>query len=147
MSYLSTDYPALTKDNGRFRPVMTQDLFDSITNEYSVASSSKSTNISLPPEIVDIEPVDDKPKSPEIIESMKDEPEISPDLPGNDKSKLSNKEASTQSKTYPPGYIPRAEREKRLRQWAVDHGEDPDKFVTITEKDRDLAYIYHDRLC
>ncbi|CAG8651699.1 8721_t:CDS:1, partial [Paraglomus occultum] len=28
-------------------------------------------------------------------------------------------------------YIPREEREKRLRQWAIDYGEDPDKFMTI----------------
>ncbi|CAG8459930.1 9509_t:CDS:2, partial [Diversispora eburnea] len=48
---------------------------------------------------------------------MNDEPEISPDLPIND------------------------------GQWAIDHSEDPDKFVTITEKNRDLAHTYHDRLC
>ncbi|RIA94877.1 hypothetical protein C1645_734496 [Glomus cerebriforme] len=31
----------------------------------------------------------------------------------------------------------RAQREERLRKWAIDHGEDPDIFMTITEKDID----------
>ena len=38
------------------------------------------------------------------------------------------------------------EREKRLREWAIDHGENPDTFMTITEKDRDLSRIYRDRM-
>ncbi|CAG8453939.1 9397_t:CDS:1 [Paraglomus occultum] len=118
----------------------------------------------MAPEIKHVEPIDDKPvvidnelrsKSLEIIEelvsdeagSVNNEPEISLDLPVNDELKSGNEESNIQLKTYPPGYILRAEREKRLRQWAVDHGEDPDKFVTITEKDRNLAYTYHDRLC
>ena len=48
----------------------------------------------------------------------------------------------SQQISLPPEYIPREEREKRLRQWAIDHGEDPDKFMTITEKDRN----YRDRM-
>ncbi|CAH1770620.1 6925_t:CDS:1, partial [Entrophospora sp. SA101] len=72
----------------------------------------------------------------------------SPDLPINNEPETNNEEAGTQSKTYPPpGYISREEREKRLRQWAIDHGEDPDMFMTITEKDEDLSRIYRDRLC
>ncbi|CAG8664918.1 8100_t:CDS:2, partial [Paraglomus brasilianum] len=35
---------------------------------------------------------------------------------------------------------------KRLREWAIDHGEDPDRFMTITEKDRNLSRIYRDRI-
>ena len=103
---------------------MTQDLFDSITNESSVALSSVSTDISPPPEIIHVGPVDDKSKpvseiikpandkvEPSPIESVENEPEISPDLPANYKYELSNKEVNAQSETYPPGYISREERE------------------------------------
>ncbi|RIB26578.1 hypothetical protein C2G38_2030098 [Gigaspora rosea] len=116
---------------------MTQDLFDLIIDqpEFPVASSSESTDISLPPEIIHVEPVDDKSEpSPKIIESVNDEPETN------------NEEASTQLKTYPPGYIPREEREKRLRQWAIDHNKDPDKFVTITDKNKTDSIDYLTRI-
>ena len=128
-------------------PKMTQDLFDSMSNESSVASSSGSiakqavrrfseswdfvpTNISMSPEIVD-----DKSKSPEI----------SLDLPMNNEPKNST-EVSPQQISYPLGYQTREQREIRLRQKAIELGEDPDKFVTITEKDRDLARIYYDKM-
>ncbi|RHZ76065.1 hypothetical protein Glove_207g24 [Diversispora epigaea] len=127
---------------------MTQELFDSIIDqlESSVASSSKSTNISLPPEIEHVEVIDDKPKSPEIIEeSAKNEPEISPVLPVSNESK-SNNEAPPQQVSYPPGYQTREQREKRLRETAIKYGEDPDKFMTITEKDKDLSLIFKDKM-
>ncbi|CAG8603943.1 3454_t:CDS:2 [Cetraspora pellucida] len=92
----------------------TQALFDSIIEqpESSVVSSSKSTNISLPPEIEHVESVDNEVESSEIIEElveddpdllMNDEPEISPDLPANDEPKSSNDSPSLQI-SYPPGY-------------------------------------------
>ncbi|CAG8636450.1 2254_t:CDS:1, partial [Paraglomus occultum] len=129
-------------------------------SESPVASSSKSTDISMAPEIEHVEPIDDK---PEIIEeseirdytsSSNDEVKPSPDLLTNDKSEPSNEEvkhevpcsADTQSETYSPGYIPREEREAHLRETAVKYGEDPDKFVTITEKDRDLVRIFRDKM-
>jgi len=74
---------------------MTQDLFDSIIDQpkYSVASSSKSTNISLPPEIEHVEPSDDKSKpSIENIKSVENKPKISPVLSTNDEPKTSNEE-------------------------------------------------------
>jgi len=37
-------------------------------------------------------------------------------------------------------------REERLKKWATDHGEDPDKFMTITEKDVNLSQEYRDRM-
>jgi hypothetical protein len=40
----------------------------------------------------------------------------------------------------------RQQREERLRKWAIDHGEDPDKFMTITEKDVNLSREYRDRM-
>ncbi|GBC00355.1 hypothetical protein RclHR1_38230001 [Rhizophagus clarus] len=40
----------------------------------------------------------------------------------------------------------RAQREQRLRKWATDYGEDPDVFVTITEKDIRLSHEYRDRM-
>ena len=93
-------------------PDVTQNLFDSITNESSVASSSGSiakqavrrfseswdfvpTNISMSPEIVD-----DKSKSPEI----------SLDLPMNNEPKNST-EVSPQQISYPLGYQTREQRE------------------------------------
>ncbi|GET03399.1 highly derived D5-like helicase-primase [Rhizophagus clarus] len=42
--------------------------------------------------------------------------------------------------------LARQEREERLRKWAIDHGEDPDIFVTITEKDIKLSHEYRDRM-
>ncbi|PKC50950.1 hypothetical protein RhiirA1_484912, partial [Rhizophagus irregularis] len=40
----------------------------------------------------------------------------------------------------------RTRREERLRKWATDHGEDPDKFIMITEKDVNLSREYRDRM-
>ncbi|GES87674.1 hypothetical protein GLOIN_2v1877063 [Rhizophagus clarus] len=40
----------------------------------------------------------------------------------------------------------RAQREQRLRKWAINHGKDPDVFVTITEKDIRLSHEYRDRM-
>ncbi|CAG8655324.1 5251_t:CDS:2, partial [Paraglomus brasilianum] len=116
------------------------------------------TDISPPPEIVHVElvddksepvseiikPVNDKVEYPKIIELIND-PEISPDLPVNNEPKTIN-EVSPQQISCPPGYQTREQREIRLRQKAIELGEDPDKFVTITEKDRDLARIYYDKM-
>ena len=77
---------------------------------------------------------------------MNNKPEITPDLPVNDKSKSSNEKAISQPEPLPPSYLTREQREVRLRKWAVDHGENPDKFMTITEKDIDLSRIYRDRM-
>ncbi|CAG8483292.1 11607_t:CDS:2 [Paraglomus brasilianum] len=126
---------------------MTQDLFDSITNESSVASSSGSiakqavrrfseswdfvpTNISMSPEIVD-----DKSKSPEI----------SLDLPMNNEPKNST-EVSPQQISYPLGYQTREQREIRLRQKAIELGEDPEIFITITDKDKLDSIAFRDRM-
>ena len=40
----------------------------------------------------------------------------------------------------------RTQHEERLRKWAIDHSEDPDVFVTITEKDIRVSYEYQDRM-
>ena len=37
-------------------------------------------------------------------------------------------------------------REERLRKWVIDYDEDPDKFMTITEKDVNLSREYRDRM-
>ncbi|CAG8798843.1 32192_t:CDS:1, partial [Gigaspora margarita] len=77
--------------------------------EFSVASSSVSTIV---PEIKYVELIDDKPEhSSEIIESVNNEPEISPDLPANDELKFSNKESNSQSKPYPSSYLTREQQE------------------------------------
>src|SRR6185436_263565 len=109
--------------------------------------SSMSTNISMTPEIIHVEHMNNKSEpSSRIIELVNDKPEISPDLPVNNKSKASNEKAISQPEPLPPSYLTREQREVRLRKWAVDHGENPDKFMTITEKDIDLSRIYRDRM-
>ncbi|RHZ80267.1 hypothetical protein Glove_137g85 [Diversispora epigaea] len=125
---------------------MTQNLFDSITDESSVASSSKSTVISTIPEIEHVESLDDKPKSSEIIEPRNDEPKISPNLPANDESKSSNEESIIQPETAHSSLPTRAERETRLRKCTVKYGQDPDKFMIITEKDRNLVRIFRNKM-
>ena len=103
------------------------------------------TDISPPPEIVHVEPIDDKSELPS---------EISPSLPVNDEPKTSNEE-ETKSRisdstptqiAYPPGYLTREQREVRLREKAIELGEDPDKFVTITDKDKLDSIAFRDRM-
>ncbi|CAG8626145.1 10319_t:CDS:2, partial [Diversispora eburnea] len=90
--------------------------------------------------------IDDKLKSPEIIEeSAKNEPEISPVLPVSNESK-SNNETPPQQISYSPGYQTREQREKHLRETAIKYGENPDKFMTIIEKDKDLVLIFKDKM-
>ncbi|RHZ80875.1 hypothetical protein Glove_131g89 [Diversispora epigaea] len=125
---------------------MTQDLFDSIIDQpkSSIASSSESTNISMTPEIIDVEPIDDKSELPsEIIE---DEP--FPNTPVNNSPKISpdNEESTPQPETGSSSLPTKAERETRLRECAVKYGEDSDKFVTITEEDKDLVVIFRDKM-
>jgi len=132
---------------------MIQDLSDSMIDqpEYSVASSSKSTNISITLEIKHVESVDDKSKSPKIIKELKirgyissveNEPKISFNLPANDELKSNNEKVNIQLKTYPSEYIFQEERKARLRETTVKYDKDSDKFVTITKKDRDLIRIF-----
>ncbi|CAG8487364.1 23155_t:CDS:10 [Cetraspora pellucida] len=128
---------------------MTQDLFDSITNESSVALSLVSTDISLPPEIIYTKSVDDKSKLvSEIIKLVnnKVEPKISLDLLANNKLKNSNEEFNTQLKTYLLEYIPQEKRETHLRQKAIELGEDPNKFIIITEKNKLNSIAFRDRM-
>ncbi|RGB31354.1 hypothetical protein C1646_764151 [Rhizophagus diaphanus] len=73
-----------------------------------------------------------KPLEPEI-----DKPEVS--KPSEYIKPSSNELSSTI-------LLARQEQEKRLRKWAIDHGEDPDVFVTITEKDIRLSHEYRDRM-
>ncbi|RHZ81640.1 hypothetical protein Glove_117g271 [Diversispora epigaea] len=87
--------------------------------ESSVASLSKSTNISMTPEIKHVEPIDDKSELPSEISPSLLKPEISHDLP---------------------------QREARLRQKAIEFGEDPDKFVTITKKDKLDSIAFRDKM-
>ncbi|CAG8594127.1 46107_t:CDS:1, partial [Gigaspora margarita] len=121
---LATDYIEKGKDSSLALPTtnMTQDLFDYITGQEKISIDSSfgsTTNISMALEIEHVEFVDDKPKSPEIIEesvsdeagSVNNEPKISPDLPANNELKPSNEEFNSQSKTYPPSYLTREQRE------------------------------------
>ncbi|PKK57454.1 hypothetical protein RhiirC2_721219 [Rhizophagus irregularis] len=113
----------------------TQALFDYVGEEAEerqpIASTSGTfeasgtSNISEPPE-----PAIDKPetnKPPKYIEQT------------SKVSRASKPSSNEISST-------RAQREERLRKWAIDHGEDPDVFVTITEKDIRLSHEYRDRM-
>ncbi|GBC12518.1 highly derived D5-like helicase-primase [Rhizophagus irregularis DAOM 181602=DAOM 197198] len=73
--------------------------------------------------------------------SKRPEPVI--DEPETCKSPKSIKSSNEVSSTI---LLARQEREECLRKWAIDHGEDPDVFVTITEKDIRLSHEYRDRM-
>ncbi|CAG8489068.1 3409_t:CDS:2 [Cetraspora pellucida] len=90
---------------------MTQDLFNFISNESSVALLSKSTDISMTSEIEHVELSDDKSKSLEISSDL---------LVSN----VVNNELKT----------------------TIKLGENPDKFVTITEKDKLNSIAFYDRM-
>ncbi|CAG8630891.1 10351_t:CDS:1 [Diversispora eburnea] len=103
----------------------------------------------MTPEIECVEPVDDKVEPPsEIIESMN----VDPDLSVNDDSDLSLDEPKTSSEetptqiSYPPGYPAREQREARLREKAIKLGEDPEKFMVITEKDKLDSIVFKDKM-
>ncbi|PKK41081.1 hypothetical protein RhiirC2_722855, partial [Rhizophagus irregularis] len=116
---------------------LTQDPFNYVAKDTSapVASTSGTSKTSKIPE-----PVINEPKTIELSESIK---------PINKITNISSKE------NKPPEPINqvssdillfRVQREQRLRKWAIDHGEDPDVFVTITEKDIRLFHEYRDRM-
>ena len=91
----------------------TQTLFDYVAEqaEAPIVSTSRTSEISKTSELS--EPLIDKPEASKPSESIE----------------LSNKEASFT-------FLARQQREDRLRKRVVKLGEDPDIFVTITEKDR-----------
>ena len=83
--------------------------------------------------------------SPDIVDDKSKSPEICPDLPINNEPKTSN-EVSPQQISYPPGYQTREQREIRLRQKAIELGEDPEIFITITDKDKLDSIAFRDRM-
>ncbi|CAG8499993.1 17905_t:CDS:2 [Cetraspora pellucida] len=96
---LSTNYIRKSKDSTSILPItnIIQALFDFIIDrlEFLVALLSKSTNISLSPEITDVESVDNKLKpSPKINESVDNKSETSSDLFTNDEPEFSNEVSS-----------------------------------------------------
>jgi len=99
-----------------------QDFFDYVIKDIHtpVASTSEASGISKTFKIP--EPVIDKPETSKLSDSK----------PINEVS----------SAILPT----RAQCEERFRKWAIDHGEDPDVFVIITEKDVKVFYEYQDRM-
>ncbi|PKY60020.1 hypothetical protein RhiirA4_483257 [Rhizophagus irregularis] len=97
----------------------TQNLFDHMRDEEPVTSTSGTSETSKP-----LEPVINKPEVSKPSKSIKP----------------SSNEVSSAI------LLSRTQREQRLRKWAIDHGEDPDVFVTITEKDIRLSHEYRDRM-
>src|SRR3954453_20965351 len=127
----NTSPPRTSKDKKADKQdELTQDLFDYVAEDIhapvaSTFGTSEASKISEPPE-----PVTDKPetnKPPKSIEQIS-------------KVLRAPKPSSTEISSA------RAQREKRLRKWAIDHDEDPDKFMTITEKDVNLSQKYRDRM-
>jgi hypothetical protein len=98
----------------------TQALFDYVTEDTRapVASTSGTSKTSKRPE-----PVIDEPETSKSPKPIKSSNEVSSAI-----------------------LLNRAQREQRLRKWAIDHGEDPDVFVIITEKDVRLSHEYRDRM-
>ncbi|CAJ0642951.1 924_t:CDS:1 [Entrophospora sp. SA101] len=101
------------------------------------------------------EPVVNSSKIIETLEAVSNELEISSNISESDKTEnaehrvsdsSNNEEDTSKPVPLPSDYLTREQREKRLRQWAIDHSEDPDIFMTITEKDINLSRIYRDRM-
>jgi hypothetical protein len=117
---------------------LTQDLFDYVAEDTRtlVTSTSGTSETSEPSE-----PVIDKPET----------------------SKLSDSKSISETVNMPPKEIPtdsskpinqvlsdilmaRTQREERLRKKVVELGENPDIFMTITEKDRLDSITFRDRM-
>ncbi|PKB95305.1 hypothetical protein RhiirA5_386097 [Rhizophagus irregularis] len=126
LSNTSKDRKASNQDES------TQLLFDYVAEDTRapVASTSGTSKTSKPPE-----QVMDK---PEPISGVVDMP---PKETNNecDSSKPSNELSSAI-------HLARAQREERLRKKAVELGEDPDVFITITKKDRLDSIAFRDKM-
>ncbi|PKY59929.1 hypothetical protein RhiirA4_483083 [Rhizophagus irregularis] len=92
---------------------LTQALFDYVATEVPVTSTSGTFEASKTSELSN-KPETSKPSKP--IEPISNMMKV---------SKPSSNEILSA----------RAQREERFRKWAIDHGEDPDIFMNITEKD------------
>ncbi|RIA82627.1 hypothetical protein C1645_835052 [Glomus cerebriforme] len=101
-----------------------QALFDYVATEVPVASISGTSETSKTSELSNRPETSKPPKPIEPISNMMKAPKPS-----------SNEILSA-----------RAQREERLRKWAIDHGEDPDIFITITKKDRLDSITFRDRM-
>ncbi|GBC49033.1 highly derived D5-like helicase-primase [Rhizophagus irregularis DAOM 181602=DAOM 197198] len=118
---MSTPPPSTKKDKkANKQDDSTQALFDYGAEDTRalVASTSGTPETSKRPEPVIDEPENSKPPKP-----IKSSNEVSSAI-----------------------LLNRVQREQCLRKWAIDHGEDPDVFVTITEKDIRLSHEYRDRM-
>ena len=99
----------------------TQALFDYVATEVPVASTSGTSEASKTSKTP--EPAIDEPETSKPPKSIEPINEVSSAI-----------------------LLTRAQREERLRKWAIDHGEDPDIFMTITEKDVNRSQEYRDRM-
>ncbi|PKK47583.1 hypothetical protein RhiirC2_803658, partial [Rhizophagus irregularis] len=118
----------------------TQALFDYMAEDTRapVASTSRTFEVSEPPKIVL-----DKPE-PETIELPESNKPISKNTNTPPKEILAD--SSKPSEVSSTILLCRAQREERLRKRAVELGEDPDVFVTITEKDRLDRLTFRNRM-
>ncbi|PKK58735.1 hypothetical protein RhiirC2_795856 [Rhizophagus irregularis] len=109
---------------------LTQDLFNYVVEDTCapVVSTSETSGISVTSKTP--EPVIDKPKTSRIPKYIEQTSKVLR-APKPSSNKISSA---------------RAQREERLRKWAIDHDEDPDKFMTITEKDVNLSREYRDSM-
>ena len=59
---------------------------------------------------------------------------------------LINNQTDSNEKISPAIYPLRAEREARLIEWAMNHGENPNEFIKITEEDRSKSIKFRDMM-
>ncbi|GBC05980.1 hypothetical protein RclHR1_06530020 [Rhizophagus clarus] len=107
------------------------------------SETSKTSELSKPAVINKSKP------SSDILDNTEPKAESKPpqnDEPINDESKQNVVEASCKAPPSPTILSARAQREERLRKRAVELGEDPDAFVTITEKDGLDSIAFRDRM-
>ncbi|CAB4418754.1 unnamed protein product [Rhizophagus irregularis] len=108
--------------------------------EIPIASTSGTSAANEPPQT--IEPAVVRPESEHVVNPN----------PGSERTSGKGKEverAPPQQDSPPMTFHvnpARAQREERLRKWAIDNGEDPDTFMTITEKDFNLSVEYRQRM-
>ncbi|GBB91680.1 hypothetical protein RclHR1_19040003 [Rhizophagus clarus] len=121
---------------------LTQAVFDYVTEDTRalVTSTSGTSDTSKRPE-----PVIDKPETIELLESNKpiSKNTNTPSKETNVKPDLSKPNSNELSSAI---LLSRAQREERLRKKAVELGEDPDVFMTITKKDRLDSITFRDRM-
>ena len=115
---------------------------------FKVPESTLETLVMLKPadatstgEVRNLTPKPSQPVNPTVVNS-ETKAKVEPSQIADD----SKKEVTSQQDLPLTIISARAEREERLRKKAIALGEDPDKFVTITDEDKHNSLTFHDRM-